>query len=231
MKFSCAGVCLPDFCVALGDYQDDDAKTGLLPIPGKAQSLDRKGGGAQSSAEQWEGSFSWTLVVKFCTCKPQTPVSLIFNMYLFKYKPQCLKLQKGKSQHHCGVKKLLYPKPFSHYWQWELNAGNSSWPPRRRAVIVGTGWRWGYREDGGKNKNPVLHCSLVLNRVMRNVLLHSFLLSSNNLQTVSLVSGTMWCARGTGETCCHGAESQLDETELDVLTNRGKEIGRFCWGG
>ena len=28
----------------------------------------------------------------------------------------------------------------------------------------------------------------------------------------------------------HGAESQLDETELDMLTNRGKEMGRLCTG-
>ena len=144
----------PVVLCGLCSYEDvNDATMNLLPIPGRAQSLDRKKGDAQSSAEQWEGSpFPWTLLVKFCSSKQQTPVSLIFNMHLFKYKPQCLKLQKGKPQHHCGVKRLLYPKPFSYYWQWELNAGNSSWPPRRRAVIVGTGWRWGYHEDGGKKK-------------------------------------------------------------------------------
>ena len=29
----------------------------------------------------------------------------------------------------------------------------------------------------------------------------------------------------------HGAESQLDETELDMLTNRGQETNRLCCGG
>lgn len=37
--------------------------------------------------------------------------------------------------------------------------------------------------------------------------------------------------RGKQKTCCHSADSQLDKTELDILANRGKEIGRLCWGG
>ena len=32
-----------------------------------------------------------------------------------------------------------------------------------------------------------------------------------------------WSARGKGKTWSHGAENQLVETELDMLTNRGKE--------
>ena len=29
----------------------------------------------------------------------------------------------------------------------------------------------------------------------------------------------------------HGADSHLGETELDILTNRRKELDRFCWRG
>ena len=137
MKFSCAGVCLPDFCVALGDYQDDDAKTGLLPIPGKAQSLDRKGGGAQSSAEQWEGSFSWTLVVKFCTCKPQTPVSLIFNMYLFKLNYSVWSYRKENHSIIVGSRSFFIPNPSlitdNENWMLEIPLGHPE----------GEQWLWG----------------------------------------------------------------------------------------
>ena len=38
-------------------------------------------------------------------------------------------------------------------------------------------------------------------------------------------------ARGKRKTCYPGADSQLDKTELDILANRGKEIGSLCWGG
>ena len=35
--------------------------------------------------------------------------------------------------------------------------------------------------------------------------------------------GPVGRAKGKGKTCSYGAENQLDETELDTLTNRGKE--------
>ena len=40
----------------------------------------------------------------------------------------------------------------------------------------------------------------------------------------------MWSDRGKWKTCSHGDESHLDRRELDVFTNRGKEIGTLCWG-
>ena len=57
---------------------------------------------------------------------------------------------------------------------------------------------------------------------MRNVLLHSLLPSSNSYEL------SHWCQvlceePGKGKTCSYGAENQLDETELDTLTNGGKE--------
>ena len=62
---------------------------------------------------------------------------------------------------------------------------------------------------------------------MRNVLLHSLLPFSNSYEL------SHWCQvlceePGKGKTCSYGAENELDETELDMLTNRGKEMGRLC---
>ena len=58
--------------------------------------------------------------------------------------------------------------------------------------------------------------------VMRSVLLHSFLLSSNNYKPSHRCQELCEVLGAKGRHAL-SAENQLDETELDMLTNGGKE--------
>ena len=146
-------------------------------------------------------------------------------MHILKYKPQYLKLQKRNLQHHCGVKGFLYPKLFSHYWCWELEAGNPTLATHKESSDGGQGDE---DEDamriGVKTKILYYIAGSVVTLVMRNVLLHSFFPSSNNYELTPW--WTELSARDTGKTWSHGAESQLGEAELRHVDHGGKEIGR-----
>ena len=122
-------------------------------------------------------------------------------------------------------------KLFFHCWCWELDAGNSTLDTHKENSDGGNGDEG---EDalrmGVKTEVLCYTAGSVVTLVIRNVFLHSFLPSSNSYELSHWCQVLLWRAKGKGKTCSYGAENQLDETELDMLTNREKEMGRLCTG-
>ena len=114
-----------------------------------------------------------------------------------------MKLQKGKLEHHCRVKGLLYPKLFSHYGCWKLDPGNSTLAMHKKSSDGGEG---DDGEDavrmGVKTKILASNQRAIVTLVMRNVLLHSFFPSSSNYELSpscqKLGLGVSWCWEPTG---------------------------------